>query len=77
VSSPASADPSRALALAIRDVCRAEMVRAWEDALSSGLCNEGAFEVAVGALARLDADELLRRVRDSGAGPASPPAGRP
>ena len=87
MSSRPPADPSRALALAIRDACRAEVVRAWEDALSSGLCDEGAFEVAVGALARLDADELLRRAGDATAGDATaggadrggatPPAERP
>ena len=57
-------DPGRDLALAIRDECREALSRAWEDALVSGLCGEGAWEAALGALARLDADELLRRARE-------------
>ena len=58
-----NSDDDRALALAVRDACRAALVAAWEDARLSGLCDEGAWEVALGALARLTPDELLARAR--------------
>ncbi|HEV8630908.1 MAG TPA: hypothetical protein VGV61_11365 [Thermoanaerobaculia bacterium] len=37
---------------------------AWEEALASGLCGEGAFEAALGALSRLAPEELLRRAAE-------------
>ena len=57
---PAAGDP-RELALAIRDACRAALAEAHEEALLAGLCGDGAWEAALGALSRLSADELLQR----------------
>ena len=45
----------------MREACRAALVEAHEEALVAGLCGEGAWEAAVGALSRLSADELLPR----------------
>ena len=50
-----------ALALAVREACRAALVEAHEEALLAGLCGDGAWEAALGALSRLSADELLQR----------------
>jgi hypothetical protein len=58
----------RDLAQAVRDTCRDELSRAWEEALASGLCAEGAWEVALGALAHLDPEELVRRARERAVG---------
>ena len=52
---------SRELALAVRDVCRAVLAEAFEEAQVAGLCDEGAWEAAMGALSRLGADELMAR----------------
>jgi hypothetical protein len=56
----APADQERQ-ARAIRDACREVVAEAWEEALASGLCDEGAFEAALGALSRVQPEELLRR----------------
>jgi hypothetical protein len=57
---PAAGDP-RELVLAVRDACRAALAEAHEEALLAGLCGDGAWEAALGALSRLSADELLQR----------------
>ena len=57
---PPAGDP-RQLALAVRDACRAALAEAHEEALLAGLCGDGAWEAALGALSRLSADELLAR----------------
>lgn len=57
--SPASDADRRRLALAIRDGCRKALSAAHEEALAAGLCGDGAWEAALGALSRLSADELL------------------
>jgi hypothetical protein len=73
---------SRELALAVRDVCRAVLAEAFEEAQVAGLCDEGAWEAALGALSSLGADELMVRVekraeeRARGARPAPPSAPR-
>ncbi len=51
----------RELARAVRDACVEALTRAYEEASISGLCAEGAWEVALGQLRGLEADELLRR----------------
>ena len=61
--SPAPELSPEALALAVREACRAALVEAHEEALSAGLCGEGAWEAAVGALSRLSAEELLARAQ--------------
>lgn len=58
-SPPLPADEPQALALAVREACRALLVAAHEEALISGLCGEGAWEAAVGALSQVSAGELL------------------
>lgn len=42
------------LAAALRDALLRELLDAWEDAGIRGLCAEGRFEAAVGALRSLD-----------------------
>jgi hypothetical protein len=68
---------SRELALAVRDVCRAVLAEAFEEAQVAGLCDEGAWEAAIGALSRLGADELMaraeKRVREVRPTPPSDP----
>jgi len=59
-SDPPSLEPG-ALALAVREACRAALVEAHEEAMIAGLCGDGAWEAALGALSRLSAEELLAR----------------
>lgn len=53
---PASRPPIRPFALAerIREACIAAALAAYEDAAVRGLCHEGAWEAAVGAMRALD-----------------------
>ena len=44
----------------IRDACLEAVLQAYEDAGIQGLCAEGRWEVAVGALRTLDLAPLLR-----------------
>ena len=53
-------DPER-LAEAIRAACLDAALRAYEDAGISGLCHEGRWEVAVGAIRELDLSTLIRQ----------------
>lgn len=66
MNSPAAepADVRRELARAIRDACAEALAAAYEEASISGLCGEGAWEVALGRLRGLDPEELLRRADD-------------
>lgn len=48
------------LAKRIRDECLETVLRAYEDAGIQGLCAEGRWEVAVGALRTLDLAPLVR-----------------
>jgi len=45
----------------VREACRAALVEAHEEAMSAGLCGEGAWEAALGSLSRLSGEELLAR----------------
>lgn len=56
------------VALAARETCRQTLAAAWEEALAAGVCAEGAWEAALGALSRLGPQELL--------GEAEEPAGQ-
>jgi hypothetical protein len=49
----------RELAEAIRDACVAAARAGYEDAATAGLCHEGAWEAALGAIQRLDLAALL------------------
>ena len=60
-SPPSPVDDPQALALAVREACRAALVEAHEEAMSAGLCGEGAWEAALGSLSRLSGEELLAR----------------
>ena len=48
-----------ALAEHIREACIAAALEGYEDAAVSGLCGEGALEVAISAIRRLDLNETL------------------
>lgn len=50
------------LAKQIRDACLEAILQAYEDAGLQGLCAEGRWEAAVGALRTLDLAPLLREV---------------
>jgi len=52
--------------LAVREACREALLEAHEEALSAGLCGEGAWEAALGALSRLSVEELLARATGAG-----------
>ena len=56
------AEPSeqqRRLARLVRDACVQAALDAYEQAGMSGLCHEGAWECAVGAMRSLDLDAVL------------------
>jgi hypothetical protein len=51
------------LAKRIRDACLEEVLQAYEDAGVQGLCAEGRWEAAVGALRTFDLAPLLHELR--------------
>jgi hypothetical protein len=55
------------LANRIRDACLAAVIEAYEDAGLQGLCAEGRWEAALGALRTIDLAPLLRELRHSSA----------
>ncbi len=58
-------DPEdKRLAEAVRDLCLREAKEAYDDARMRGLCEEGAWECAVGALEALDVDDLVRGAKN-------------
>jgi hypothetical protein len=59
------------LAERIREACVVAALAGYEDAAISGLCHEGAFEVAISAIRRLDLDDL----KAAGARPTAPGEG--
>jgi hypothetical protein len=52
------------LAKRIRDACLEAVVQAYDDAGVQGLCAEGRWEAAVGALRTLDLAPLVRELGD-------------
>ncbi len=54
------------LAEEVRAALVQSALQAYEDAALRGLCSEGAWEVAVTAMRRLDLRELTLRQRESG-----------
>lgn len=60
---------ARTLAEAIRAACLDAAIRTYDDAGMQGLCPEGRWEAAVGAVRQLDLRALLRAlaVKDVGA----------
>ena len=55
------------LAKRIRDACLEAVLRAYEDAGVQGLCAEGRWEVAVGALKTVELAPLLREFKQPSA----------
>ncbi len=53
------------LAKRIREACLEAIVQAYDDAGMQGLCAEGRWEVAVGALRALDLIPLLREFQQT------------
>ena len=53
------------LAKRIRDACAKAALQAYDDAGLQGLCAEGRWEVAIGALKTLDLTPLLREFQQS------------
>jgi hypothetical protein len=60
------ADRELERAHALRDALLRELLAAWEDAGIRGLCAEGRFEAAAGALRTIDLAALLAALRDDG-----------
>jgi hypothetical protein len=58
------------LAAHLRDRCREAAVRAYEDAGIQGLCAEGRWEAAVGAIETVDLKSLLQDLVANGSGGA-------
>ena len=58
---PPTLDQTR-IAEVIRQACILAALTAFEDASMNGLCCEGAWESAVGAMQRLHLQEILRSV---------------
>jgi hypothetical protein len=50
---------SRRVAEAVRIACIAAALEGYENAAISGLCHEGAWEAAIGAMRMLDVEKLL------------------
>ena len=55
------------LAKSIRDTCLQTALQAYEDAGMQGLCAEGRWEVAVGALKTVELARLLREFKHASA----------
>lgn len=54
------------IAEAVRTACLEAAVKAHEDAGIQGLCEEGRWEAAVGALQSLDLGKLIRQIEQAG-----------
>lgn len=52
------------LAEAIRTACLQAVLDAYEDASIRGLCHEGAWECAVGAIQSFDVEDILQKQAD-------------
>ena len=50
---------TRRMAEAVRSACIAAALSGYESAAISGLCHEGAWEAAIGALRMLDVEKLI------------------
>ncbi len=53
------------IAQRVRDACLETVIQAYEDAGMQGLCAEGRWEAAIGALRTLDLAPLLRELQRS------------
>jgi len=52
------------LAQSVRNACVRTAKKAFEDASISGLCDEGAWEAAIGAIEMLDIETLIREASE-------------
>ena len=71
-----SASKMAGLAAAVRDACARVAIDAYEDAGTQGLCAEGRFEAAVGAIERVDLTAIVG-AGDAGRAPEPGPARGP
>lgn len=53
-----------ALASAVREACVRAALEAYENARMDGLCHDGAWEVAVGAMRALNVERLVQDLGD-------------
>jgi hypothetical protein len=53
---------ANAVAIAVRDSCFRVAASRYEDASASGLCHEGALEVALDAIRSLDVGPIVERI---------------
>jgi hypothetical protein len=60
MNEPLSASEKRRLAEAVRKACIRAALAGYEQAAMDGLCHEGAWEVAVGAMRMLDVERLIQ-----------------
>ena len=51
---------ARRMAEAVRSACIAAALNGYENAAINGLCHEGAWEAAIGAMRMLDVEKLLK-----------------
>lgn len=56
-------DGEERLAEAVRDACLEAALNAYEDASMRGVCHEGAWECAVGAIRSLDIEAVVEQHR--------------
>jgi hypothetical protein len=54
-----TAEADRRLAEAVKAACIAAAQQGYEEAAASGLCDEGAFEAAIGAVRMLDVEAVI------------------
>lgn len=62
------------IAAGVRDACIEAALAGYEDAAISGLCGEGALEVAISAMRRLDLSEMIESLAANHAETDKPPA---
>jgi len=58
-------EDNRQIAEAIRAACVQAAQQGYERAAADGLCDEGAFEVALDAIRSLDIDQIVRELKSS------------
>ena len=66
------AELAEAVARAVRDACFQLAASRYEDASASGLCHEGALEVALDAIRSLDVAAIVEAVSRARQGDARP-----
>jgi formiminotetrahydrofolate cyclodeaminase len=66
---------TRRLAEAVRQACLSAAASAYQDASLSGLCQEGVWEVAAGAIRSVDLDAIVAGLAESGRSEKNPSAG--